>query len=93
MADMISELVGMDDTALAAKLGFDDQVASFKKQMERADKLTGDARDKVLRQLTSMFTPQSYAISDIGYTIDRAEAKNKGKTTPADIVSCCCGED
>lgn len=92
-SDMITQLVGMDDTALAKKLGFEDQVAAFKLQMARADKLTGDARTKVLSQLTNMFSPSNYAVSDIGYTIDRAEAKAKGKTTPSDITACCCGDD
>lgn len=90
--DMISELVGMDDSALGKKLGFEDQVAAFKLQLARADKLSGEARTKVLSQLTNMFSPSMYSVSDIGYTIDRAEAKAKGKTTPEDITSCCCGD-
>lgn len=93
--NMISELVGMDDAALTDKLGFADQVSAFKANMVRADKLTGPARKKVLNHLANTFAPSSYAVSDIGYTIDRAEAKATGKTTPASIVAdaCCCGDD
>jgi hypothetical protein len=93
--DLIQELVAMNEAQLIEKLGFDDQVDNFQKNMKRADKLTGAARQKVLNQLSSMFTPDNFRIADIGYTIDRAEEKASGKTTPSSILAgCCdCGDD
>lgn len=89
MADLIDELTALDDKALAVKLGFDDKVKAFRGDLARAAKLEGDGRKKVVNHLTRMFTPQSYAIEDLGYTLDRAE--KKGKTTPAEMAGCCCG--
>lgn len=91
MADLINELAGMDDAALGKKLGFSDKVAAFKLDLERADKLQGDGRKKVLSALARMFSPQSYAIEDLNYTIARAE--KPAKTTPAGLVQACgCGD-
>jgi hypothetical protein len=92
MADMIDEMLGLGDDELGKKLGLDTELKTFKDNLTRASKLEGDARKKVLRTLVNIFTPQSYAISDLGYSIDRAEAKAKGKTTPEEITSCCCGD-
>jgi len=89
MADMIAELKGLDDSALAKKLGFSDKVEGFKKDLERADKLDGPARAKVEARLKEMFTPHVY-VEGFSYDVDRAEKKASGKTTPSDIVGCCC---
>jgi hypothetical protein len=90
MADLIDELLGMDDAALATKLGFNDRVKQFKADLTRASKLQGDGRKKVATTLSKMFTPQSYAVEDLGWQIDSAERKANGKTSPAEIAGCCC---
>lgn len=92
MTDMIDELLSMSDADLGKKLGQDQELQTFKDNLARAGKLSGDGRAKVLRTLSNIFTPQNYAINDLGYTIDRAEAKSDGKTTPSDITACCCGD-
>jgi hypothetical protein len=92
MADIIDELLGMDDAALSKKIGFADKLQVFKNDIGRASKLSGDARTKVVDHLKRTFAPSSYAIEDIGYTVDRAEKKADGKTTPEDITNCCCGD-
>lgn len=89
MADIIDELLGMDDAALTAKLGFADRVKSFKMDLERASKLTGDGRTDVASSLTKMFVPSTYAADDLGWKVDRAEKKAKGKLTPTDLVNEC----
>jgi hypothetical protein len=88
MADLIDELSGLDDAALAQKLVFDDKVKSFKDDLAKAAKLTGDARAKVVKHLDRMFTPDTWEIQDLGHTVKRAE---KSGTTPSDIAGCCCG--
>jgi hypothetical protein len=95
--DIIKNLIGLDDAALSKKLGFADKVAAFKIDLSRADSLTGDARKSVQADLTRMFTPSDYTVSDLGYKVDRAErmAKcDKDKTTPASVLdgACDCAE-
>lgn len=90
MADIITELKALDDAALGTKLGFTDRVAQFKKDLEAADKLTGKGRDLVVKELTGMFTPSTYRINDMSYTLKRAETMNNPKSKEcADFVNSC----
>lgn len=93
MADIIEELSGMDDAALAVKLGFSDKVKSFREDLARAAKLQGKPRAKIEDHLTRMFTPDTYRIDDMKWQLERAEQKAAGKTTPCEIVETCgdCG--
>jgi hypothetical protein len=88
VADLIDELSGMDDAALANKLGFADKVKAFRDDLARAGKLAGDPRKKVLDTLDRMFRPSIYP-DELHYTVESAERKAAGKTTPSEIVSCC----
>jgi len=93
MADIIDELVGLDDAALAKKLGFEDKVKQFKLDLARAAKLKDKGRAQIAARLTRMFTPDTYLVGDMSYELDRAEKKDQGKTTPSEIASCCCDVD
>ena len=87
MADMIKKLKAMDDAAILTQFGFDKKVTKFKEDLERGDKLTGDARDKLNETLEKAFQPSTYVIEDLGWQIDRAE--KKAKCGPTDFVNSC----
>lgn len=93
MADIINELLGMDDEALGEKLGFDDKVKQFKTDLASADALTGKARDKIVRSLQDMFTPRTYAMDDLKWQLEQANQKTKTGCCPQEVVSCACGDD
>lgn len=89
--DLIDDLAGMSDADLAKKLGFEDKVKQFKADIAKAAPLSGEPRKKVLAALTRAFTPDTWVVSDIGHTIERATKPEK--MCPAKLVSDCgCGD-
>lgn len=91
MSDTIKELMALDDAALSKKLGFADRVAAFRKDLERANALSGTARANIENDLRKMFAPQTYAIEDLGWKVSREEKKANApcKTTPASVIEDC----
>lgn len=94
--DKISQMLKLDDQALAAALGFADKVKSFKDDLTRADKLEPKFRKGVNESLEKMFKPNIWP-EDLKYKVDHAEKKQKDPDCdgPADVVTCAgdCGCD
>lgn len=90
MADIIDQLLAMDDTALGSKFGFTQKLEAAKEDLKEAATLKGDARESVVERINSMLTPNIYP-DDIGYAVKNAKRKEalKGKTTPASLASDC----
>lgn len=87
--DKISQMLKLDDAALAKALGFADKVKSFKEDLTRADKLEPKFRTGVNESLEKMFQPNIWP-EDLKYKVDKAERKQKDPDCdgPADVVSC-----
>lgn len=94
--DKISQMLKLDDQALAKELGFADKVKSFKEDLARADKLEPKFRKGVNESLEKMFQPNIWP-EDLKHRVNQAERKQKDPDCggPADVVSTCgdCGCD
>lgn len=97
MADIITQLKAMDDASLMKKIGFADKLQKFRTDLDRADKLTGDARNGVIAEINKAFTPSSYVIEDLGWRVDSAERKAaklaKGASDFVNECGCCASPE
>lgn len=91
MADIIDDLLALDDGALSEKLGLQDRVKTFREDLEKANTLSGDAREKVVRHVNEIFTPKQYAVEDLSWQVKHAAQKAKTGSSPSEIVGCGCG--
>lgn len=90
MADIIDQLLALDDAALGSKFGFTQKLEAAKEDLKEAATLKGESRAMVVERINSMLTPNIYP-DDIGYAVKRAKAKeaSKGKTTPTSLAADC----
>lgn len=88
MADLISETLAKDDAAIAKLLGVDAKVKEFKDSLAEADKLSGDARKRVLNKLQRQLTPHVYP-DELKWAVEEEGRKAAGKTTPCSVVRDC----
>lgn len=92
MADIISELAGLDDGALSTKIGFTAKLKTIKDNLAKADALTGEPRKKIVKDLERGLAPSTYVFEDLEWQIKHAQQKEKTGCSPADVISCACGD-
>ena len=86
MADIIDELSGMDDAALAKRMGFDDKLADAKTHIAELSKLTGEARTIAADRLKHQFEPRVYP-DEWGWIARDAQREAARKNmTPKDVI-------
>lgn len=88
MADIITELKGLDDAALSTRLGYDKKLSEFKSDIELADGLKGDARKNVADKIDRMLSPNIYP-EEIKWAVQREQRKEAKATTPDSVLSDC----
>jgi len=60
MADIITQLLAMDDAALMAKIGLNAKLDAAKKNLAELNSLTGEARTHAIGRLERQFQPNVY---------------------------------
>lgn len=89
MADIISELMGMDDAALAKKIGIDQKLADAKKHLGELNALEGKAREIAVDRLNHQFTPNVWT-DEWGYIASSAKREAKREQSGAEVMHDCC---
>lgn len=92
MADIISELVGLEDAELLSRVGLDKQLKNVREGLEAANALEGKARTKVVEDLERRMAPSPYVFEDLKWQAKQATQKEKTGCSPGEVVSCCCGD-
>lgn len=85
MADIIDDLLGMDDAALMTKLGLNAQLKEARDGLTEMANLTGDARKEAADRVNRMFQPHVYPSEMKWIAKDARRAANK-----KDAVAAMC---
>lgn len=90
MADIIDELMGLDDDALVKRIGVDKQIANFRKQLTEMAGFDGKWREEAAERLDRVVNPTPH-VQEINWINDdiqreqRQAAAKGGDTAVAEI--------
>jgi len=83
--DTIKKLLNMSDSELMTAMGLTAQMVAMRETLERADKLQGENREKVINRLDERMAPK-ISTYDIDYMIDDMTKKGSKKNPGPE---CC----